>query len=331
MFDDIENEIIDTVYFHRKEWCNCDSVPRYEFQEAFHQPIKIKNNETIISCYVMNNCQEKLNLINEIYKNKILVSYVLQYEGFELSEYEIFPLIKIIDMKEKVVEFSKKIVEKINNSSESEDSDSFNDTELEIYPTDIEKLEKPTKTIQKKKEENENSESEIFNSNLSCSATTQKLLDLIDENNISENEKSIFLDFQSKISKINDDLECISNESSENLNENINNIKISENFESNEKMNNYFHFNSKNLNSDSSISLTLDFQNNKKNISNHNHDSNTCNKSKKKNKNYISNYVSKMELSKIKNNYELSKMLSDTIENGYMSQLEKANSYNLKK
>jgi hypothetical protein len=306
IFDDIENEIIDTVYLNRKQWCNCDNVPRYEFQEAFHQPIKIKNNETIISCHLLNDSQEKINLINEIYKNKILVSYILQYDGFELSEYEIFPLIKIIDVKEKIIEFSKKIIEKpISCSSDSDDTESMDETNLEIYPTDIEKLEKPKKMSSTKKVDldlNENSD-ENFNSNLS-STITQQLIDLVYEKN-ELHDNNIIQDFEYKISNLDNFNYCITDENST--------------FDT-QDIQKYFDYDKKsNSNTNASLSLSLE-ENDKKNINLLN-----SKKIKKKNKHRHMNYVSKMELSKVKNNKELSKMLEETIANGYMSQLEKAN------
>lgn len=295
IFDDIENEIIDTVYLNRKQWCNCDNVPRYEFQEAYHQPIKIKNNETIISCHLMNDSLEKINLMHEIYKNKILVSYVLQYDGFELSEYEIFPLIKIIDVKEKIIEFSKKIIEKpISCSSDSDNTESMDETDLEIYPTDIEKLEKPKKQVHV--HSNENSD-ENFNSNLS-STITQQLIDLVYEKN-ELHDNNMIQDFEYKISNL------------DNFNASITDENITFDTKDVQK---YFDYEKKS-NSNSNVSLSLE-ENDKKN---------NPKKIKKKNKHRHMNYVSKMELSKVKNNQELTKMLEETIANGYMSQLEKAN------
>lgn len=295
IFDDIENEIIDTVYLNRKQWCNCDNVPRYEFQEAYHQPIKIKNNETIISCHLMNDSLEKINLMHEIYKNKILVSYVLQYDGFELSEYEIFPLIKIIDVKEKIIEFSRKIIEKpISCSSDSDNTDSMDETDLEIYPTDIEKLEKPKKQVHVHSSENTD---ENFNSNLS-STITQQLIDLVYEKN-ELHDNNIIQDFEYKISNL------------DNFNASITDENITFDTKDVQK---YFDYEKKS-NSNSNVSLSLE-ENDKKN---------NPKKIKKKNKHRHMNYVSKMELSKVKNNQELAKMLEETIANGYMSQLEKAN------
>lgn len=295
IFDDIENEIIDTVYLNRKQWCNCDNVPRYEFQEAYHQPIKIKNNETIISCHLMNDSLEKINLMHEIYKNKILVSYVLQYDGFELSEYEIFPLIKIIDVKEKIIEFSKKIIEKpISCSSDSDNTESMDETDLEIYPTDIEKLEKPKKQVHVHSSENTD---ENFNSNLS-STITQQLIDLVYEKN-ELHDNNMIQDFEYKISNL------------DNFNASITDENITFDTKDVQK---YFDYEKKS-NSNSNVSLSLE-ENDKKN---------NPKKIKKKNKHRHMNYVSKMELSKVKNNQELTKMLEETIANGYMSQLEKAN------
>lgn len=295
IFDDIENEIIDTVYLNRKQWCNCDNVPRYEFQEAYHQPIKIKNNETIISCHLMNDSLEKINLMHEIYKNKILVSYVLQYDGFELSEYEIFPLIKIIDVKEKIIEFSRKIIEKpISCSSDSDNTESMDETDLEIYPTDIEKLEKPKKQVHVHSSENTD---ENFNSNLS-STITQQLIDLVYEKN-ELHDNNIIQDFEYKISNL------------DNFNASITDENITFDTKDVQK---YFDYEKKS-NSNSNVSLSLE-ENDKKN---------NPKKIKKKNKHRHMNYVSKMELSKVKNNQELAKMLEETIANGYMSQLEKAN------
>jgi len=295
IFDDIENEIIDTVYLNRKQWCNCDNVPRYEFQEAYHQPIKIKNNETIISCHLMNDSLEKINLMHEILKNKILVSYVLQYDGFELSEYEIFPLIKIIDVKEKIIEFSRKIIEKpISCSSDSDNTDSMDETDLEIYPTDIEKLEKPKKQVHVHSSENTD---ENFNSNLS-STITQQLIDLVYEKN-ELHDNNMIQDFEYKISNL------------DNFNASITDENITFDTKDVQK---YFDYDKKS-NSNSNVSLSLE-ENDKKN---------NPKKIKKKNKHRHMNYVSKMELSKVKNNQELTKMLEETIANGYMSQFEKAN------
>ncbi len=243
----------------------------------------------------MNDSLEKINLMHEILKNKILVSYVLQYDGFELSEYEIFPLIKIIDVKEKIIEFSRKIIEKpISCSSDSDNTDSMDETDLEIYPTDIEKLEKPKKQVHVHSSENTD---ENFNSNLS-STITQQLIDLVYEKN-ELHDNNMIQDFEYKISNL------------DNFNASITDENITFDTKDVQK---YFDYEKKS-NSNSNVSLSLE-ENDKKN---------NPKKIKKKNKHRHMNYVSKMELSKVKNNQELAKMLEETIANGYMSQLEKAN------
>lgn len=327
IFDDIENEIVDTVYMNRKAWCNSESIPRYEFQEAYHQPIKIKNNETIISCFL--NDADKLNLIHQIYKNKLLVSYIIQYDGFELSEYEIFPLIKIIDIKEKVIEFSKNIVEKKKSFEYNSDDDTdscYDNDEIEIYPTDVETLEKPK----------ECNKVHISNS------LTNTLIDLVyNEYENENNDNNIIDEFNKKVYAINNEQISLSNENQEliDLNEtqdftksdnnkfsdseNVN-LSDSENVNLSDSENvNYYFKNKKVLDVQSELlsdmSLTLQVYDKKNN------------QKKKKHQSVSSKYVSKMELSKIKNSNELSKMLCETVENGYMSQLEKANSLKLKK
>lgn len=318
IFDDIENEIVDTVYMNRKSWCNTESIPRYEFQEAYHQPIKIKNNETIISCFFYaDNNNNKLNLISEIYKNKLLVSYIIQYDGFELSEYEIFPLIKIIDIKEKVIEFSKNIVEKKKSYESNSDDDTDKDDDIEIYPTDVEKLEKPK----------ESNTAHISNS--LTNSLTNTLIDLVyNENEINDN--NIMDEFNKKILAINKEQinqELIDkNETIDFSNSENNKFSDSENKSLSDSENvNYYFKNKKILDvlseSLSDMSLTLQV-----------HEKKNSQKNKKKNHNLTtSKYVSKMELSKIKNSDELSKMFNETVENGYMSQLEKAKSLKLKK
>lgn len=163
VFSEIENQIINIIFNNRYEWCNNMNIPRYHFEEAFHQPIKIKNNETIISCHYDNNLG--FESISSISEKKKLASFTIEYEGFELNESDILPLFKVSHVVEKESKFSSCLQE--NSSSEE------NTMEMDIYPTDIEQLPAPIAGKKSAPEipveplvdfENKTQESEYFNS-----------------------------------------------------------------------------------------------------------------------------------------------------------------------
>jgi hypothetical protein len=129
IFDDIENQVLDVIFENRYKWCNGMNIPRYHFEEAYHQPIKIKNNETNICCH-FDSCIELADL-EKIFSAKKIVTFVLEYQGFELSESDIFPLFKLSEIIYKEIIYTNVLTE---NSSSDEVTEL---SEMSCYQSNI--------------------------------------------------------------------------------------------------------------------------------------------------------------------------------------------------
>lgn len=323
IFSEIENQVINVIFENRFQWCNGLNIPRYQFEEAFHQPIKIKNNETVISChYESGNDITFIKLLNEIQESKKLVTFVVEYEGFELSESDIFPLFKITEIKGRETKFSKELCE--NDSSEE-------NTEIDIYPTDIETKE-PIGTKENKEnkgtkgtigtigpigtdgtkcatEANEKkNENEIINDNqVTCDSelTGQQKKD---ENDCKETNINSEISLDNKVVMSDNSLSFLNSESDCDFYDYITNYNNMTN-------KNEYDILYKNFKTEFQKSLE-----NKKKI--------TMVNKNPKSRNF---YVSKVEFEKIKNSKEMSNMLQETVDIGYESQLEKAQKIKIKK
>ena len=291
IFSEIESQVINVIFENRFQWCNGMNIPRYQFEEAFHQPIKIKNNETIISCHYENSSDPTFQkLLMDICDHKKLVSFVVEYEGFELSESDIFPLFKITEIKERETKFSQELFE--NSSSEE-------NTEVDIYPTDIES--------QPEKQRKKTSEIKCADNNI------ESANNIPEANNKVSNDESNTQVLCENLSENIDSISFMRSESETNDydNDDVNDIKLN----ANKKYENLY----KNFRSEIQNMIT---------------DNNLNLNQKKKNKNSLASspnyYVSKVEFQKIRNSKELSSMLKETVDLGYESQFEKVNKIKIK-
>jgi hypothetical protein len=353
IFSEIENQIINLIFENRFEWCNNMNIARYYFEEAFHQPIKIKNNETIISCHYDNNID--INLIQKLLEEKKFATFTFEYEGFELNESDILPLFKIsyIDEKDK---------NKFSNCLQENSSSEENTMEIDIYPTDVEQLPVPSMNKNKKLESQKlekvssddcinknNSQSEILENKNVENKSTQNIQNCIIQNKLENSIPNSNLNSNSN-----------SNSNSVNQNENVNeseneyfNSLLKYENDSQSTNNNFTNSNTNcmknlsNLDLDSSTSFSdyCDLSAKINNLSNANNLNNQNNLNKnikntlhnyKKNSSASLNssvpvYVSNLEFAKIKNSSELNKLYLDTIEDGYESQFEKIKKIKVKK
>jgi hypothetical protein len=119
----------------RFKWCSDRDVPKYQFEEAFHQPIRMKQGRATVACRY--NAHEVSSQTLEHFKSsKCLGSVTLTYKGFELSESDIYPL---FDMTSIHVKSKSSYLEHITEQSYHTTQD-WDETEPDIYPTDVENV-----------------------------------------------------------------------------------------------------------------------------------------------------------------------------------------------
>lgn len=132
----IERLVVDHVYENRYKWCSGQNIPRIHFEEAFHQPLRIRHGEISITCRA-GATLKKSGVLEGLLTKKRLGEFLVCYKGFELTESDIYPLFEICNFRDYLQQGYTDHLTEHSVYASDDGAATYEKSISDLYPTDL--------------------------------------------------------------------------------------------------------------------------------------------------------------------------------------------------